>query len=144
MAPPADREGSELVPLIAARDAIEAGMIRGLLEERGIPCLARGVGVDGPRLGVGLLPSDGGPQQLLVHAARFEEASAVLAETLVEDPVPGEDAWEETANAAHLEDAGGGREPRGYGLVGAYARIYLFSFAVIAAAFGVFLLLRLT
>jgi hypothetical protein len=74
----------------------------------------------------------------MVHANRAEEARALLAETLVEDE--GE-AWPEIANARHLENASG-RKPRNYGLVGAYARIYLWSLAALAVAFGIFLLLR--
>ncbi len=116
--------------------------MQGLLENAGIPSLLQSVGlnVDGPQLGFGLLPRGfgGGPQRLMVHANRAEKARALLAETLVEE---GEEVPPEIANARHLEDASG-RKPREYGLLGAYARIYLWSLGAIAVAFGIFLLLR--
>lgn len=95
------------------------------------------VGVDGPQLGSGLLNPGGGQQRVMVLASRAEEARAVLAETLVEDS----EALPEPVNAAYLADARGHR-PRGYGLLGAYARIYLVSLAAIAAALAIFLLVR--
>jgi hypothetical protein len=117
-------------------------MIHGLLENAGIPSLLQqtGLNVDGPQLGFGLLPRGfgGGPQQVMVHANRAEQARALLAETLVED---GEEAPPEIANAGYLEDATGGKA-RNYGVVGAYARAILWSLGIMAAAFGVFLLLR--
>jgi len=125
-------------------------MIQGLLEGAGIPSLLRQVGlsVDGPRLGFGHLPGfEGGPQRVMVHANRAEQARILLAETLVEDEYEDEDeAWRDTANAKFLEKAGGGGADggrvRNYGLVGAYARATLWSAGVMAVAFGVFLLLR--
>jgi hypothetical protein len=74
----------------------------------------------------------------MVHANRAEQARALLAETLVEDE---EEAAPEIANAKYLEEAGGGRA-RNYGVVGAYGRALLWSLVVMAAAFGIFLLLR--
>ena len=71
----------------------------------------------------------------MVRANQADAAQRLLAETLVED----KEAWPDTANASHLEDAAG-KKPRGYGLLGAYARIYLFSFGAIVVALGVFLL----
>ena len=113
-----------------------------LLENAGIPSLLEqsGLNVNGPQLGFGLLPRGlgGGPQRVMVHASRAEKARALLAETLVEST---EEEWPEIANAEHLEVAGG-RKPRSYGLVGAYARIYLWAFGIFAVAFGIFLLLR--
>jgi hypothetical protein len=47
------------------------------------------------------------------------------------------------ANAAHLDEARG-RSPRNYGVIGAYARIWLWSFAILAVTFGIFMLARLT
>lgn len=47
-----------------------------------------------------------------------------------------------TAGDGVDEEPGSGREPRGYGLIGAYARIWAWSLAALALAFVVFLLLR--
>ena len=117
-------------------------MIHGLLENAGIPSLLQQVGlsVDGPQLGFGLATRGfgGGPQRVMVHANRAEQASALLAETLVEDE---EAATPEIANAEYLEDASGG-SARNYGVIGAYARALLWSLGIMGAAFGVFLLLR--
>lgn len=136
-----ERAGDELVDVAFGRDAVEAEMIKGLLEDAGIPSLLRQVGmsVDGPMLGHGLLPRGfgGGPQHVMVHARNAEQARALLAETLVED----EEAWPEPENAEHLANETG-RKPRGYGLLGAYARIYLWSFGLMALVFGIFVLLR--
>jgi Putative prokaryotic signal transducing protein len=136
------RPGSELVKVAFARDRVEGEMIHGLLENAGIPSLLEqeGLGVDGPQLGFGLATRGfgGGPQRVMVHADRAEEASALLAETLVEDE---DEAMPEVANAKHLADAAGGRA-RDYGAVGGYARALLWSLGTMAAAFGVFLLLR--
>jgi hypothetical protein len=41
-------------------------------------------------------------------------------------------------------DEARGRGPRGYGLAGAYVRIWFWSFAALAVAFGIFLLARIT
>lgn len=135
---PGERQdlSGELVEVAYAKDPTEAGMLQGLLENRGIPSALQARGIDGPQLGFGVLA--GSPQRVMVHANQAEKARALLAETLVEDE---QAAWPEPVNTRYLED-GGGRKPRGYGLVGAYARIYLWSFAIVAAAFGIFLLLR--
>jgi hypothetical protein len=117
-------------------DPAEAGMIQGLLEDGGIPSLLRPVGVDGPKLGIGLLPP--GSQRIMVRQSQADAARRLLAETLVEE---GPEAEVEIASAGHLEDAKG-RGPRSYGLLGAYARIWLWSLGVMGLAFGVFLLLR--
>jgi hypothetical protein len=117
-------------------------MVHGLLENAGIPTLLQqaGMSVDGPQLGFGLLPHGfgGGPQRVLVHANRAEEARALLAETLVEEE--GE-AWGGIANARYLEDSEAGTA-RSYGVVGAYARALLWSLGIMLAAFAAFLLLR--
>jgi hypothetical protein len=134
--------GGELVKVAFARDRIEAELIHGLLENAGIPSLLEqaGLDVDGPQLGFGLTTRGfgGGAQRVMVHANRAEQARALLAETLVEDE---EEAAPEIANAKYLEEAGGGRA-RNYGVVGAYGRALLWSLVVMAAAFGIFLLLR--
>jgi len=126
----------ELVEVAYAKDPAEAGMIQGLLENGGIPSVLQALGIDGPQLGFGVLVRN--PQRVMVHANQAEKARALLAEALVEDE---QEAWPEAVNARRLEDAGG-RKPRGYGLVGAYARIYLWSFGIVVVAFGIFLLLR--
>jgi hypothetical protein len=135
-------DGDQLVEVAFANSRVEAEMIKGLLENGGIPSLLQsaGLNVDGPQLGYGVLASGfgGGPQRVMVHPHQVEQARALLAETLVEDE--GE-AWPEIANATHLEEAGG-RKPRNYGLVSAYARAMGWSLVIMAAAFGIFLLLR--
>jgi hypothetical protein len=135
-----DDSGGELLQAAYANDPVEAEMIQGLLGSGGIPSLLQPAGLNGPQLGLaGLRPGyGGGTQRVMVRANRAEEARALLAETLVENEA---EAWPEIANAKHLEDAAG-RKPRGYGLAGAYARIYLWSLGAVALAFGIFLLLR--
>jgi hypothetical protein len=137
-----DGSGGDLVGVAFARDRVEAEMIQGLLENAGIPSLLKqdGLSVDGPQLGFGLATRGfgGGSQRVMVHASRVEQASALLAETLVEDE---EGAWPEVANATYLEGAESGRA-RDYGVVGGYARAVFWSVGIMAVAFGVFLLLR--
>jgi hypothetical protein len=134
------RESVELVEVALAADPAEAGMIQGLLEDGGIPSLLEPTGVNGPMLGIGLLPP--GPQRVRVHADQADAARRLLAETLVEGGEGEREAdWDKTANAGHLAEAGRGK-PREYGLIGAYARIWLWSLTAIGAAFLVFLLLR--
>ncbi len=114
-------------------------MIQGLLESAGIASVLQPVGVDGTLIGSGLLNPAGGSRQVLARASQAEEARALLAETLVEaeqEDMPG------IANASYLEEAAG-REPRNYGPVGAYARIWAWSLGVMLLAFAAFLLLRL-
>jgi hypothetical protein len=134
------RESAELVEVALAGDPAEAGMIQGLLEDGGIPSLLEPTGVNGPMLGIGLLPP--GSQRVKVQADQAEAARRLLAETLVEGGEGEWEAdWEETTNAGHLAE-GGRRKPRGYGLIGAYARIWLWSLTALGATFLVFLLLR--
>jgi Putative prokaryotic signal transducing protein len=130
--------GEDLVQVAWAGDQTEAGMIQGLLENAGIASVQQQLGVDGPQVGFGLLNPGGGARRVMVHPGRAEEAKALLAETL---GVAEEDAAPEPVNAEHLADARG-RRPRGYGLVGAYARIYLWSAVAMAAVFGAFMLAR--
>jgi Putative prokaryotic signal transducing protein len=128
----------ELVGIAYANDRVEAEMIQGLLESAWIPSVLQPVGVDGPSLGFGLLNPGGGSRQVMVHANETEKARALLAETLVEDT----EEWTEIAAASTLEERKR-RNPRGYGLIGAYARIWAWSFGIMFLAFAVFLLLRL-
>jgi putative signal transducing protein len=131
-------DGDELVGVGYANDQVEAEMIQGLLESGGIPSVLQPLGVNGPQIGIGWLNPGGGSRRVMVRADQAEQARALLAETLVEDE---QEAWPEIANARYLEEAQG-RKPRGYGLLGAYTRIYLWSFGIMAVAFGLFLLLR--
>lgn len=78
----------------------------------------------------------------MVRASEADEARALLQEVLVEDE-QGDYGWDEIANASNLEGRGR-RGPRGYGLIGAYARIWAWSFGAMVLAFAVFMLLRLS
>lgn len=132
-------DGEQLVGVAHANDRIEAEMIQGLLESGGIPSVLQHVGVDGPALGFGLLNPGGGSRRVMVRAKQSEEARALLAEALAE----GEQVdWTEAADAPYAEEAEGGKL-RGHGLIGAYARIWAWSFGIMALAFAVFMLLRL-
>lgn len=131
--------GDELVGVAYANDRVEAEMIQGLLENAGIPSALQHVGVDGPSLGIGWLNPGGGSRRVLVRANELEEARALLAETLVEDE---QENWTEIANASNAEEPAR-RNPRSYGLIGAYVRIWAWSLGAVALAFAVFLLLRL-
>ncbi|MET0557406.1 MAG: DUF2007 domain-containing protein [Solirubrobacterales bacterium] len=128
----------DLVEVAFARDATEAGLIEGLLENVGIASMRQQVGVDGPRLGYGILNPGGGAMRLMVRADRAEEARTLLAETFSE----AEEEFPDPANTGYLADATSGRRPRGYGLLGAYARIWAWGFGAMLAAFALFLLLR--
>jgi hypothetical protein len=131
--------GGELVGIAYANDRVEAEMIQGLLEGAGIPSTVRQLGVDGPFLGIGLLNPGGGSRRVMVRADQVNAAQAVLEETLVEDE---QVDWDEFSDE---DDPGEARwrKPRNYGLIGAYARIWFWSFTAMGLAFAVFLLLRL-
>lgn len=140
-------EVSDLVEVAFVGNEHEAAMIQALLEERDIPSLQQQVGLDGRQLGYGALTggvlaggvlAGGGSRRVMVHAHRAEEARALLAAALAE----GDAEIPEPVNAEYLEDASGGRKPRSYGLIGAYARICLWSLGAMALAFAVFMLLR--
>lgn len=127
-----------MVGIAYANDRVEAEMIRGLLESAGIPSTVQQLGVDGSALGIGLLNPGGGSRQVMVRPDQAEAARAVLAESLA----AGEQGdWEDFSDAEHSGEARW-REPRGYGLIGAYARIWLWSLTAMGLAFGIFLLLR--
>ena len=82
----------EMTKVAFARDSIEGAMIRGLLEDAGIPAFLQpsAARVDGMELAFGMLArrSMGGPQDVMVHVERAEEAAAVLAATPAEDDDP--------------------------------------------------------
>ena len=128
---------AELTEIAYVGSEPEAAMIQALLEENGIPSLQEQVSPSGPQLGYGLLSPGGGSRRVMVHAHRADEARALLAEFQTErEEVP------EPVNAEYLENARGGRKPRNYGVIGGYARMYLFGFGALAVVFGVFMLLR--
>jgi len=122
-----------------AEEPVEAEMIQGLLEGAGIPSILQSAGLNSGRLITGgARPGYAhGPQRVMVYEERVEEARAIVAKALADNE--GE-AWPETANARHLEEARGRR--RGYGRAGAFARIYLWAFVFFALTFGIFVLLR--
>lgn len=86
------RRDGDLVDVAFAKDPVQAEMLQGLLGSAGIPSLLQPTGLSGLQLGLGRLYSGfgGGGQRVMVHAARLEEARALLAETLVDDD---EEAW---------------------------------------------------
>lgn len=129
--------GADLVEVMFAPDRVEAEMVQGLLESEGIPSMLQASGVNGPQLGVGLSPRSA--QRVMVRAEH-----AGLARRLLGQVTPQEDVdIDALANAAHLGKARG-RGPRSYGVVGAYARIWFWSLAVVAVTFGIFMLARVT
>jgi hypothetical protein len=127
----------DLVEVMFASDRAEAEMVQGLLESEGIPSMLQATGVNGPQLGVGLSPRS--PQRVLVRAEHADLARRLLAQVTPEENLD----IDELANAAYLGEAKG-RGPRSYGVIGAYARIWLLSFAVLAITFGIFMLARVT
>ena len=132
---PNGRPGVDLVEVMFAPDRVEAEMVQGLLESEGVPSMLQATGVNGPQLGVGLSPRS--PQRVMVRVEHADLARRLLAETGVEE----DSDVDGLANAAYLDQARGGG-PRDYGVVGAYARIWFWSLAVLAIVFGVFLLAR--
>jgi Putative prokaryotic signal transducing protein len=127
----------DLVEVAFVGDEVQAGMIQALLEQHEIPSLQEQVGPSGRQLGTGLL-NPGGSRRVMVHAQRVEEARAVLAEAMAE----GEREAPEPVNARYLEEDRGQGDPRSYGLIGAYARIFAVGFGTMALVFGVWLLFR--
>jgi hypothetical protein len=130
--------GGESVGIAYANDRVEAEMIRGLLETAGIPSAVQQLGIDGPLLGFGLLNPGGGSRRIMVHANQAEAARTVLAESLV----PSEPDELDTFIDADDTGEAPGRKPRNYNLIGAYARIWFWSFIAMGLAFVIFLLLR--
>jgi hypothetical protein len=131
-------KSGDLVEAAFVGDSGEAEIVRALLDGREIPCYLQPVGVNGPMVGVGLLPR--GAQRVMVRADQADEARRVIADAL------GEGARSEetkTVNAEYLERASRRRRPRDYTVVGAYARAILWSVAAFALFAAVFLLLRL-
>jgi hypothetical protein len=136
---PTSIDDDKLVPVAFANDQVEAGMLQGLLEGAGIRSAQQQIGIDGPSLGYGLLNPGGGSRRILVRAGDLDEARVVLAEAAAED---GQFDWPQDAGPAIPEEPGR-RGPRNYNLITAYARAWVWSFAALALAFGVFMVLRL-
>jgi hypothetical protein len=128
-------DGDGMVGVAFVPDRPQAEMIQGLLESRGIPCFPQQTSIDGPMMGVGLLPHV--PHQVMVHADRADAARAILADA---DHGSNDEGW--GLAEPDLEPASGWR-PRDYGLLGAYGRAIVLSVGAMGLAFGVFLLLRL-
>jgi Putative prokaryotic signal transducing protein len=128
---------SDLVEVAFVGDEVEAAMVQALLEQHEIPSLQQQVGASGRQLGSVVL-TPGGSRKVMVHPHRVEEARAVLAEAMAE----GEQEAPEPVNARYLEEDRGPSDPRNYGLIGAFARMFLVAFGTMALAFGAFMLLR--
>lgn len=133
---PSGQAGTDLVEVMFAPNRVEAEMVQGLLESEGVPSMLQATGVNGPQLGVGLSPQS--PQRVMVRAEHADLARRLLAETGAEEDLD----VDGLANAAYLDEARG-RGPRSHGVIGAYARIWFWSFVALALAFGIFLLARI-
>jgi hypothetical protein len=131
--------GEDPVSVAFANDRAEGDMIKGLLDSAGIPSVLQQMDVDGPQLGIGLLNPGGGSRRVMVRSDQAEAARALLGEAVV----PGEpEDWVEGDGSPYGEETEG-REPRSYGLIGAYGRIWAWSLGAMMLAFGIFLLLRM-
>ena len=128
---------ADLVEVAFVADEFQAGMIQALLEEHNIPSLVQQVTPSGPQLGYGLMNPGGGARRVMVHADRADRARALVESTMVE-----EEGFPEPVNATYLEEAEGGRRPRNYGVIGAYARAYLVAMVAFALIFAVWMLER--
>jgi Putative prokaryotic signal transducing protein len=129
--------GREPVQVAYADTREEAALIRGLLREAKIKSIARQAGVEG---GIGtssLLTRS--PRRIYVRPEDAAAARTLLSETMVEDPAESE--IPEPVNATYLEDARG-HKPRDYGLIGAYARIWVVGIVVLGLVLVVFLLIH--
>jgi hypothetical protein len=127
---------ADLVEVAYVPDRAQAEMILGLLESNGIPSLLQQTGINGPLVGVGLLPD--AAQRVMVDPDRADAARTLLANQVGD---PKLEAEHESAAFEYPNEARG-RRPRNYSVIGAYARIWAWSLAAMGAAFGIFLLLR--
>jgi hypothetical protein len=131
---PAD---GDLVEVMFAGDRVEGEMVQSLLESEGIPSMLQATGVNGPQLGVGLSPRS--PQRVMVRAEHADLARGLLDQVTPEEELNVSDL----ANAGYMDESRG-KGPRNYGVIGAYARIWFWSFVAFAVAVGIFLLARVT
>jgi hypothetical protein len=129
---------ADLVEVAFVSDEFQAGMIQALLEEHEIPSLQQQVAPSGPQLGYGLLNPGGGARRVMVGPERADRARTLIEATRAEE----EQTSPEPVNARYLEEAEGGRGPRNYGVIGAYARAYLVAFVVFAVFFAIWMLDR--
>lgn len=120
-----------------ANDEFEADMIQEVLEGAGIRSYQQQMGASGPQVGFGLLNPGGGSRRVMVAASRAEEARALLAQSLAAG-----ETMRASVGGPDFEEAATGRGPRSYGLIGGFARAYLWSFLALALAFAAFMLLR--
>jgi hypothetical protein len=128
---------ADLVEVAFVADEFQAGMIQALLEEHAIPSIQEQVTPSGPQLGYGLMNPGGGARRVMVHPERADRARALIEATMVE-----EEGFPEPVNARYLEEAEGGRKPRNYGVIGAYARAYFVAFIAFVLFFAAWLLSR--
>jgi hypothetical protein len=113
----------------------EAALIRGLLREAKIKSIARQTSFEGPTLGTGLLTRSS--RRIYVRPEDAAAARTLIAETMVEDPA--ETEIPEPVNAAYLDEARG-HKPRGYNMIGAYARTWLVAIVVLGLILVAFLI----
>jgi len=130
------KEG-ELVEVAFVGDEVEAAMIQALLEQHQIPSLQQQVGPSGRQLANPVL-TPGGSRKVMVHAHRFEEARAVLAEATAE----GEREAPEPVNARYLDEGQGYLSRRNYGLIGALVRTVAVGIGAMAIVCGIWILFR--
>jgi hypothetical protein len=131
------RPGEDLAQVAYADTREECALVRGLLREEGIRSLARQASIDGPSLGTGILTRSS--RRIYVRPEQAARARELLGEVMVEDPTESE--IPEPANAEYLADAGG-RKPRDYNVISAYARAWLIAAVVLGLVLVVFLLLH--
>jgi hypothetical protein len=81
-ATPDGLSGSDLVEIAFVQDPVEGEMIQGLLQSSRIPSILQPTGLNGPQMGIGLLPP--GAQRVMVRAGQADAARRLLAETVAE------------------------------------------------------------
>jgi len=73
----------ELAVAALIHDPAEAQIVRGLLEASGVPCILQPASaIEGASRRMGPEMTFGGPQKVMVHAHRLEEAEAVIGSAL--------------------------------------------------------------
>ncbi|MCW2979414.1 MAG: hypothetical protein JWO14_1141 [Solirubrobacterales bacterium] len=130
-----DDSGEGPVQIAFADTREEAALIRGLLREAKIKSIARQTSFEGPTLGTGLLTRSS--RRIYVRSEDAAAARTLIAETMVEDPA--EIEIPEPVNAAYLDEARG-HKPRGYNMIGAYARTWLVAIVVLGLILVAFLI----